>query len=82
MAYAASIISGSIKYERVRDPFIANKFIKFMKSRDVVLSFSKTDILKVYQLIRFSDASFANLKCSGSQGGLIMFSEVSNGKYI
>ena len=46
MAYAASIISGSIKYERVRDPFIANKFIKFMKSRDVVLSFSKIDNLK------------------------------------
>ena len=44
--------------------------------------FQKLIILKVYQLIRFSDASFANLKCSGSQGGLIMFSEVSNGKYI
>ena len=46
MAYAASIISGSIKYARVRDPFTANKFIKFMKSIDVVLSFSKIDNLK------------------------------------
>ena len=45
MAYAASIVSGSVKDATVRDLIAANKFIKILKSRDVVLSFSKVDNL-------------------------------------
>ena len=46
MAYAASIVSGSIKDARVRDLIVPNKFVKFLKSRDVVLSFPTIDFLK------------------------------------
>ena len=82
MTYAACIVSRSTKDARVRDFIVANKFIKFLKSRDVALSSPKNDNLKSSSLISFSDASFANLICSGSQGGLIIILEESNGKYI
>ena len=41
MAYAASVVSSSIKDATVRDIITANKFIKILKSKDVVLSFPK-----------------------------------------
>ena len=82
MAYAATIVSGSIKDARVRDLIVTNKFIKFLKSRDVVLSFTKIDYLKSSSLISFSDVTFANLIYSGSQGSLIIFLDGSNDKYM
>ena len=81
-AYAASIVTGSIKDARVRDFIVANKFIKFLNSRGVVLPFPTIDDLRSSSLISFSDISFANLKCGGSQDSLIIFSEGSNDKYI
>ena len=69
MTYTASIVSGSVKDARVRDLILP---IKFLKSRDVILSFSKIDYLKSSSLISFSDVSFANSICSGSQGSLII----------
>ena len=82
MAYAASIVSSSIKRATVKDLITANKFIKILKSREVILSFPKLDNLKSSMLICFTDASFANLKSGGSQGGLIVFLQGSNGKYM
>ena len=41
MAYAASIVSGSIKDATVRDIITANKFMKMLQSKDLVLSFPK-----------------------------------------
>ena len=75
MAYAASIVSGSKKKCNSWRSYCRKKFIKLLKSKDVVLSFPKIDNLKILSLISFSDASFANLKCSGLQGGLKIFLE-------
>ena len=69
MAYAASVVSSSIKDATVRDIITTNKFIKILKSKDVVLWFPKTDNVSEV-LICFSDVSFLNLKCGGSQGRL------------
>ena len=77
MAYAASVVSSSIKGTTVRDIITANKFIKILKPKDV-LSFPKIDDTSKVTLICFSDASFANLKCGGSQGGLLVFLEGSD----
>ena len=82
MAYAASIVSGSIKDATVRDIITANKFVKMLQSKDVVLSFPKIEVIENSELICFSDASFANLKCGGSQGEIIVFIQGSNGKYM
>lgn len=79
MAYAASIVSGSIKDATVRDIITANKFVKMLQSKDVVLSFPKIEDIENSELICFSEASFANLKCGGSQGGIIVFIQGSNG---
>ena len=62
MSYAANIISKSIKKARVKNFIIANKFIKFLKSRDAVLSFLKNGNLESSSLKSFSDASFANIQ--------------------
>ena len=82
MAYAASIVSGSIKDATVRDIITANKFLKILQCTDVVLSFSKIEDIENSELICFSDASFPNLKCGGSQGGIIVFIQGFNGKYM
>ena len=82
MAYAASVVSSSIKDATVRDIITANKFIKILKSKDVVLSFSKIDNISKVALICFSDASFANLKCGGSQGEPLVFLEGNDRKYM
>ena len=37
-SYAANIISESIKEARVKDLIVANKFIKFLKSRNAIIS--------------------------------------------
>ena len=81
MAYAASIVSGWIKDVRVRDLITANKLFQILKSTEVVLSFPKNESIESAALICFSDASFGNLKCGGSQGGMILFIEESDGIY-
>ena len=43
MAHTASVISSSIKDATVRDVITANKFIKILKFKDVILSFPKID---------------------------------------
>ena len=82
MAYATSIGSGSIKDARVRDLITANKLFQILKSTEVVLSFPKIESIESAALICFSDASFGNLKCGGSQGGMILFIEESDGIYM
>ena len=82
MVYAASIVSGSIKNARVEDLITANKFFKILKSTEVVLLFPQIEATASAALIFFSDASFDNLKCGGSQGRMIVFIEGSNGKYM
>ena len=82
MVYAASVVSSSIKDATVTDNITANKFIKILKSKDVVLSFPKIDDISKVALICFSDASFANLKCGDSQDGLLVFLEGSDKRYM
>ena len=82
MAYAASIVCGSIKDAGVRDLISANHFFKILKSTEVMLSFPKTEAIKSAALICFSETSFGHLKCCGSQGGMVVFIEGSNGKYM
>ena len=82
MAYAASIVSGSIKDAGMRDLITANKFFKILKSTEVMLSFPKIEAIESAALICFSEASLGHLKCGGSQGGMVVFIEGSNGKYM
>ena len=72
MAYAASAIGSFIKHATVRDLVTVNKFIKLLKSNEVVLSFLQINDLQNASLVCFSDVSFANLKRGGSQGGLLV----------
>ena len=82
MAYAACVISSSIKDATVRDLVTVNKFIKLLRCNELVLSIPQISDLQKALLVCFSDASFANLKCGGSQGGLLVFLEGRNGKYV
>ena len=51
MAYATSAVSNSIKYATVGDLITSNEFIKILKSKDVDLSFPKTDNMSKVALI-------------------------------
>ena len=79
MAYAASIVCGSIKDPTVRDIITANKFIKMLQSTDVVLSFPKIQDIENSELICFNDASFANLKCGAHRVELLCLSRAPMG---
>ena len=50
MAYATSVVSSSIKDAIVRDLVMANKFIKLVKSNEVVLSFQQINDLQMHHL--------------------------------
>ena len=82
MTYAASVVSSSIKDATVRDLVTAKKFIKLLKCNELVLSYPQISDLKNASLVCFSDASFANLKCGGSQIGLLVFLQGRNRKYM
>ena len=82
MAYAASVVSSSIKDATVRDLVTVNKFIELLICNKLVLSFQQINELQNASLVCFSNASSANLKCSGSQVGLLVFLQGRNGKYI
>ena len=82
MAYAASVVRSSIKDATVRDLNMVNKFIKLLECNELALSFPQINDLQNVSLVCFSDASFANLKWGGSQGGLLVFPQGRNGKYI
>ena len=73
MAYAASVVSSSIKYATVRDLGACN---------ELVLSFPQINDVQNASLVCFSDASFPNLKCGGSQGGLLVFQQGRNRNYM
>ena len=72
---AASAVRSLIKDATMRDLITANKFIKMSKSKDVISSFPKIDDVCKH-------APFANLKCDGSQGGLLVFLEASDRRYM
>ena len=49
-----------------------NSWSTELKSTEAVLLFPKIEAIESAALICFSDASFGNLKCGGSQGGLCL----------
>ena len=81
MAYVASVISSSIKDATVRDLVTTNKFIKLLNCNELVLSFPQINDLQNASLDCFSNASFENLECGGSQDGLLVFLQGRNEKY-
>ena len=50
MAYAASVVSSSIKDATVPDLVMANKFIKLVKRNEVALSFQQINDLQMHHL--------------------------------
>ena len=74
MTYTASVVSCSIKDATVRDLVMANKFIKLLKCNAFIFSFPQINDLQNESLVCFSNASFANLKCDGSKGGVLSVS--------
>ena len=78
---AAIVVSSAIKDATVRD-LVTVKFIELLICNKLVLSFQQINELQNASLVCFSNASFANLKCSGSQVGLLVFLQGRNGKYI
>ena len=71
-----------MKSATVEDQFRANKTIKKLKSNEVKLRFPNNGQVEKAQLVSFSDASLANLKNDGSQGGGIIFIVGENGEYV
>ena len=74
-------LSSSLKSATVEDHLRANKTIKKLKSNEVKLKFHNIGQVEKARLVSFSDASLANLKNGGSQGGGIIFIVGENGKY-
>ena len=66
-------VSVSCKDATIEDLFKANKSVKKLKSEHVSLQYPNLGSLKEARIVGYNDAAFANLKDSGSQGGLLSF---------
>ena len=73
MAYSACEVSVSIKDATINDLIQANKYIRKAKSESSGIRIVDLENIATCSIICFSDASFANLKGSSSQGGFIIF---------
>ena len=73
MAYNACEVSVSIKDATINDLKQANKYIRKAKSESSGITIVNLENIALCSIICFSDASFANLKGSSSQGGYIIF---------
>ena len=81
IAFDVCQLSVNIKNAKMNDIKIVNKCIRKLKSHDVSLNFSNIGKISEAQIICFSDASFANLPGSCSQGGYIIFLKGKNGNH-
>ena len=71
-SYQACEVSTSIKNATICDLKKASKYIRKLKSLEVVLKFPNLGNLENVRIMCFSDASFANLKSGSSQSGFII----------
>ena len=81
MSFGACEVSVSIKDATINDLLLANKNIRKMKSERVSLKFPNLGNIEECSILCFSDAAFANLKNSSSQGGFIIFLINKHSKY-
>ena len=72
-SYQACKVSTSIKNATICDLKKASKYIRKLKSLEVVLKFPNLGNLENVRIMCFSDASFANLKSGSSRSGFIIF---------
>ena len=82
MSFGACEVSVSIKDAKVNDLLVANKNIRKLKSEKVYLKFPNLGNIEECNILCYSDAAFANLKNSSSQGGFIIFLINSQNKYL
>ena len=73
ISYQACEVSTCIKNATICDLKTANKYIRKLKSLEVVLKFPNLGNLENVRIMCSSDASFANLKNGSSHGGFIIF---------
>ena len=65
-------LASNIKNAKIEDILKANKVLKKLKD-DVTISFPKLNFSTNLKLLVYADASYANLKDGGSQGGYVIF---------
>ena len=81
LVFDACEVNTSTKDATYEDLKKANKAIRKAKQDDVCLHFPDLGDISKAQIISFSDASFGNLKDTGSQGGIITFLLGQNGHF-
>ena len=65
--------STNFKNSRVSDILQANKTLRHLKGESVEIRFPSLSDLKDLSVVAFADASYANLRDGGSQGGFVIF---------
>ena len=73
VAFAVCQLSTRLHKATVKDMVRANKVAKYLKGNDLDIIIPSMGAIESMKLISFSDASYANLPCGGSQGGVIIF---------
>jgi len=80
IAFDVCDLSSVFDKARVDDLLRANKVVKKVRSRSVVIRYPRLVDQKQLTIECFSDASFGNLDSGGSQGGYIVFIVDSEGR--
>ena len=82
LSYDVSALSSILKQENVESIKQANRTVKKAKKEKSQIDIPDLGNPEHLQIVAYSDASFANLKDGGSQGGYIIFLLGSNNKYM
>ena len=78
LSFAGCVLSTKVKNATVADAKAANKYLKNMQSKSVMVVIADTGDIKTSRLLVYSDSSHANLPKGASQGGFIIFLQGAN----
>ena len=73
IAFAVCQLSTLLQNATVKDILRANKVVKYLKGNQLDIKIPTMENLEALKIVSYSDASWANLPCGGSQGGFVIF---------
>ena len=73
VAFSVCQLSTLLQKATVKDLLRANKVAKYLKGNEVDIKISSIGNVDNMKIVSYSDASWANLPCGGSQGGFVIY---------
>ena len=73
IAYFVCYLSTLLQKAKVKDLLRADKLVRYLKGNELKIKIPQLGDFKEHEIHSYSDSSWANLPCGGSQGGFVLF---------